>query len=590
MRNMKKAACAAIGAALHTVLSAVLFLLLSACAIVCMETIWRGSFSLSVMWAVRLFDLFKHIVLATAAFGFALYLMTGRMFLAALLTNVLLMLAALIQHYKMALRDEMFVLSDLALASEALGILDNFTLSVPWYVLLGCTVMLALPFAVWGLRLRRHYAVRLAGVVLCAAAAVQGWGHILAVTDVPTLELSIYYNLNGLLPGLVWSRPQAPGKPDNYSEEAVHAVLDDYAQADTAQVKPDILMIMSESLYDPGKLDGLHLSEDPLAYTKALQQAHWGGELYVQSYGGGTAQTEYEVLTGYRAAYTSLSAYLDQTLVPEGMDSLASLLKTYGYYTTAMHPSDGKTYNRENVYARMGFDEGVFIEDMEPVYDRVGPFPSDRYMYEEIIRQYEKRPADQPWFSFVVTFQNHGGYDYGYDEHGIAAARRDGTPLPNAATYANALKESDVQLEMLVDYFALQERPVVIVIFGDHAPALTQIDYPVGESLAEQYRAHTTPVAIYSNYGFEMPEDTPRTLSAYRLGATVLHALGFRADAYYNYLADASIPSLYGASGRIVGSEGVRADAEGFETALSQLELMHYDRVYGAQYGRGDGE
>lgn len=587
MMSLRSKIQSTIHAVLHMFLCAALFAFLAAGAILCMETIWRGSFSLAVMWTARLWQLFGLLVLVIASFELALYMLTGRMFASVLLTNIILTALALVQHYKLALRGEMFVLSDVMLASEAMTAAANFAIDVPWYVILGCALMLLMPLCVWGMRLKKHYFCRLAALAACVATISSGWNRILILNEAPTQELSTYYHLNGLLSGLVWSRPQAPGEPKNYSEAAVCALLSKYAQEGDAQVKPDILFVMSETLYDPAKLPGILLSEDPLAYMKSMQANHWGGELYVQSYGGGTAQTEYEVLTGYRVDYTSVAAYLDQTLVHDGMDSLASLLKRYGYYTTAMHPAHGGVYNREKAYQRMGFDETVFIEDMAPPYSDVGPYPSDQYLFEEIIRQYEGRPENQPWFSFVVTYQNHGGYDYDYDEHGIAAVSRDGVSMPNATTFANALRESDIQLHMLIDYFAAQQRPVVVVIFGDHAPALSQVDCQAGSSMEDQYRIHTTPLLVYSNFGLEMPQSLPRTLSAYRLGAVLMNTLGFRSDAYYNYLADEVTPNLYGAGGWIVDQNGVYEDTEQFDTALEALNLIRYDRICGEQYGKG---
>lgn len=574
---------------LYIVLCAALFVLLAAGAVLCMETIWRGSFSLAVMWAARLWQLFSMIVLMVAIFEASLYMVTGRMFWAVLLTNVLLTVASLVHHYKLILRGEVFVLSDIMLISEALTVIKNFSMDVPWYMVAGCGLMICMPFCVLGMRMRRHGICRLVTLAVCVMVFGWGWNRILIMNNAPTLELSTYYQLNGLLSGLAWSRPQAPQRPDNYSEESVYAVLSEYIQEDDIHVKPDILFVMSETLYDPLKLPGVVLNRDPLAYMKSLQEKHWGGELYVQSYGGGTAQTEYEVLTGYRVDYTSVSAYLDQTIVHEGMDSLATLLKKYGYYTTAMHPSYGSVYNREKAYRNMGFDETVFIGDMAPAYSDVGPFPSDKYLFEEIIRQYEDRPENQPWFSFVVTYQNHGGFDYGYNKHGIIASKTDGTQMENASTFANALCESDVQLERLIDYFASRKRPFVLVIFGDHAPALSQVDCHIGGSMEEQYRIHTTPVLVYSNYGLEISKNTSHTLSAYRLGATVMNAIGFRSDAYYNYLSADDTPNLFGADGWIVNRDGVIHHAEQYDAALEKLNLIRYDRVCGKQYGKGVG-
>lgn len=565
---------------------AALFLVFSAIDVLCVEAIWRGGFSQALQWATRIADICCLTALLTAALFGALFMLLGRLAPAACVVNVVLMGFAVVQHYKLELRGEYFVLSDMLLVSEALSILEKFTLDFPWYVVLPAALLALLPVVFWGIRVKGHRRSRAACFVLCAAVLAGGWPYLIARTDLTTTELSSYYGHNGLLPGLVWSRPMPPQKPENYTQESVLAALTPYMQEDEAQVKPDILFVMSESLYDLGKIGEFSLSADTMPYTRELMNAHWGGELYVVSYGGGTSLTEYEILTGYRAEKKSVAPYMDPTRVYDGMSSLATLAGGYGYHCVAMHPSIGETYNRDKVYQRMGFDQSVFIEDMEPVYDRVGPFPSDKYLFEEIIRQYEARPKDKPWFSFVITFQNHGAYTYDYDKRDIVVSDRAGAPLKDASTFANAVKTSDESLEAFISYFEKQERPVVIVLFGDHAPALSLIGYDPKDDADTHFTTHTTPMMVYSNYGLTMPEELPRTLPAYRLGAAVMHALGFRGDAYYNFLADPAVQGLMEARGMLLTETGGVMDAAQYDAVNRRIELLYYDRVYGQQYGK----
>ena len=542
------------------------------------------------MWASRLFPLFAALSFCVAAAEAALYLITGRLPLSVLLADVFIGLCAMTQHYKLVLRGEQFVISDVLLIREAMGILDKFAVDVPWYVILPCAALLALPVCGWGMRLRGRFFRRLCGAAVCCAMCVGGLAGVMRMTDAATTELSTYYHLNGVLAGLVWSRPQPMAKPEGYGEEAVRAALAGYeeeGQAASAEEKPDVLFIMSESLFDLGKLEGMTVDAETMPYLKRLQQEHAGGELYVISYGGGTSLTEYEVLTGYRARQTAVAPYLDQTQVYAGMESVVTRFAAHGYHTVAMHPSIGETYNRVNAYKNLGFAQNVFIEDMDEVYDRVGPFPSDQYFFEEIIRQYEKRPEGKPWFSFTITYQNHGDYNYDYPRQEIGVYGKDGARLGEASTFANAVRASDEALGSLIAYFEAQERPVIIVLFGDHAPALARIGYEEMGEMGEQAAIHTTPLLVWSNY--ELDLELPGVLSAYRLGALALHAAGLGGDGYYAMLADTALPSLYSAPGQIIDEHGAREDAAAPEMER-RMELLRYDRVYGEGYSLQGGE
>ena len=572
-------------AILHITIYAVLFLSLAACALLCVETIWRGSFSEAMMWASRQVSISSLCVIGIAAFYALIYLLSGKMTLSLLIINVFLMLIALVQHYKLDFRGENFLLGDIMLFKEAIMIVDRFTITVPWYVLFPCALMLISPLCAFGIRIKGNRRTRLAAWGVCAVLFVQSACGILNINDRTTANTDYYY-LNGLIPGLVWSRPRRLTKPENYTEKQINDILAQYTQEDTAEVLPDIFFVMSESLYDLHRLEQIHLSADTMPYFRTLQDTYWGGNLCVVPFGGGTVHTEYSVLTGYLPDVKSIAPYLNQHMQQEGACSIPRQLSQYGYHTIAMHPNIGSMYNRNHAYPYLGFDDTVFIDSMSAVYDYVGGYPSDRYLFDELIRQYENRPMDKPFFSFTVTFQNHGAYDYDYDKRDIFATDSAGNIITEATTYANALKASDEALETLIEYMSKQNRPIILVLFGDHAPSLETMGIPLKQGPENTYLYYTTPILVFSNYGFEMPFEQGEVLSSYRLGATLLHAIGIRSDRYYNYLADPSRENLTKTSGMIAKNGQFLSDPEKYTRAVEELNLLYYDRVDGKHYSR----
>ncbi len=573
-----------IAKALYVVMHAVLLLILAACGLICMETIWRGSFSEALAWAIRFYKDMVGYILLVALLEATLYLICGRMFWAVGVTNALLMLLGVVQYYKLLLRGDAFVFSDLMLVAEAAGIIGNYEIEVPWFVLLSVIVLLGLPFCVIGMRLHIKAGRRVFSAALCMCMLLGSCNYLRSLNNERIVWFIRFYNRYGMIHGFLRSIPTKEEPPENYSEENVLALLEDYRQEDELQVKPDILFIMSETLYDIMQIDEFRISEDPLAYLRSLQAEHWGGRLYTQYVGAGTAQIEYEALSGYRSSADRITAYLDAKAVYEGMDSVPQLLRQYGYHTVAIHPNTEVFYNRAKAYPSMGFDECVFEEDMGEISERIGKYPTDAFLFDEIIRQYENRPKDQPWFSHVVTYQNHSDYQYEYEKKNIQVTDRDGNEKKTARTYVNALQASDEALKKLIAYFEKQDRPVVLVMFGDHAPSFHSIEYKEDD----EFLLYTTPLLVYSNYGFTMPEDTPKTIASYRLGAMILHALGFRKDPYYNYLADPALPNLNNEEGWVVGEREILKDTQAYELAASQLRLMYYDRVYGKNYGKSE--
>ena len=518
-------------------------------------------------------------------------------------TNIFFILLAVVEYYKIRLRGEHFVFWDVAQAQEAAQVIGHFQLEAPSKYLFVSALFLGIfiPCLFWRLRIgpRGLKRIACAGLACFACVGYLDFFYREYASDVVAREREDEYNDKGFLLGFANTMPgifsQASAgleEPDAYSEQNVCSVLESHGgSGEEPAFLPDVLFIMSESLYDIQRTGRYELSEDPLAYLKKMQLEHAGGNLITPTYGGGTAHVEYEVLTGYRAADTWGTAFMNRNAVKEGMDSVVTVLKAYGYFTEAMHPNRGSFYDREYAYRALGFDKLLFAEDMEGAEEsaKLTPFPSDEYLFEQIILEYEQRPREKPWFCYALTYQNHGGYDYESEMEGIRVtgveeekARR------SLENYANALKVSDQMLERLLTYFEQQERPVMVVLWGDHSPNQSFFGAENAQSAETAWIDYTTPFLVWSNYGLNT-NGLPQTVASYRLGAYALALAGLSRDRYMNYLSSEDAENLFYIRGLMEADGSVFLDEERYQAVEQELRMLHYDRLYGENYGKEGG-
>lgn len=578
------------------------FLLNAVCMLIWMEIVWRGEYAGAMIFLVEETVFAACGALFILLFSLVLLFAIGRAAPALAANNLFFLILGSVQYFKMEMRGEPFQFTDLAMAKEALGVAGNMMgggIELTGYIAAAFLLMgVLIPLMMAGRRVfsgRRVQRISaLAGSVLMTAVCVT-----FMFSDYMGLEEGFNmtrqdddYRRRGMITAFVNRIPlpgtQALKEPEGYTQEAVEAVLAKHrgTGAEPA-VKPDILFVMSESLYDV-TMD-LQLSEDPLAYFRELQAQHWGGDFITPVYGGSTVVVEYEALTGYRAAETNnLCFTAPGGVIQDGMASIIPLLESYGYYTQAIHPGAPSFYSRERAYGLMGFDSALFKRDMDPEPETPFTYPSDEYLFNQIIKSYESRPKDKPWFCHAVTYQNHGGYGFKSNLNRIRVEEPglDAVDMLNARNYVNMLKLSDDALRELVAYFEKQENPVLIVVWGDHAPAIRQFGKKLSGVPVAMFGHYKTPMLVYSNYG----QDTsvlPESIPSYRLGAYVMRMLGMDRDPYMNYLSSDDARSIW-VYGDLVEEDGLwRADPEANKQAADTLLMLHYDRLFGENYGGG---
>ena len=349
-------------------------------------------------------------------------------------------------------------------------------------------------------------------------------------------------------------------EPAGYSSKDSAAFISEFVELEDTEDKnrPNVIAIMNESFSDLSVIFPELNNEMYLSNFNSLSGNVVKGYMQVYPIGGGTANTEYEFLTGNSMAFLQGSIPYQQYITRSGTYSIAQILKARGYHTTAIHPYDKRGYNRYQVYPRIGFESFLDVsdfEDAELIRDR---YVSDRDSYQKVIEEFEKiRQSGQPAFIFNVTMQNHSGYDTGYfTENAVRVLGHEGEFL-NAEEYLTLIRESDEAIPVLIDYFSKIEDPTVIVFFGDHQPMVEEKFYetlsgkPLSEwTLAEVQRRYVVPFFIWANYEIEAEEDV--FTSANFLSELMFEKAGMKLVPYQEFLKKVreEIPAMDGSAWR----------------------------------------
>lgn len=379
--------------------------------------------------------------------------------------------------------------------------------------------------------------------------------------------------------------------PEGYSEEALEQLADRYGAAgDEAQEGPNIIVIMNESFADLRVFGELSTNIPVTPYIDSLKENTVKGFALASVYGGNTASSEFEFLTGHSMAFLPEASVAYQQYIRNETYSLAWLMDSWGYTCMATHPFRSSGWSRTRVYPWLGFGSYSF-EEAYPQEDFVRNYISDREMYGYILEQLDQKEADEKLFLFGITMQNHGAYGYVGENYTqtVELVGYEGE-FPQAEQYLSLIHESDKAVEYLLT--ALEDHPedTIVLFFGDHLPGVedelyTQIYGKELQTLDEQMLRYKVPFFIWSN--FEMDEKTVELTSINYLSRYLLECAGFRLPAYYRLLAETekTIPALnaYGYYSREAGCFLPLSGASAAEQQLLQsYQLLQYNNLFDA--------
>ena len=351
-------------------------------------------------------------------------------------------------------------------------------------------------------------------------------------------------------------------RPANYSQKAVADIVRSVEEKTAAlsadpQTDVNVIFIQLESYIDPSMIQGLELSEDPVPNWTALKEAYSSGYLTVPVVGAGTANTEFEVLTGMSSRFFGPGEYPFQTcLKDQTVESVAYDLKENGYATHAIHNHRAAFYSRNEVYPNLGFDDFTALEYMPAVEKTPTNWAKDGVLKDQILQALDVT-EDQADLVFTVSVQGHGKYPMEQklqDPAITVEACPDEEYRYAMEYYVNQVHEMDAFVGELIEELSQRDERTVLVLYGDHLPALN-----LEAEDMESSSLYRTEYIIWDNFGLEQ-QDEP--LAAYQLSATVLGRLGITTGLMTAFQQTCREEPTY------------RAD----------LRMLQYDALYGKGY------
>lgn len=593
-----------------------------------MEWLHRGTLFSDEFWNERLLPHPEAFILAWL-FVLGVYTVIsqifGRHWPAVLILGIIAYGAGTVTYFKLEMRGEPLLPWDFQQLGDFMGVADNVKLSVQPHMIvvalifllcLGLSIMM--PSSYRGMK-RRGLIVRL---ILTIVGAVMSLGIFFGIYMSKEVCASFhiyedmwmqdrYYRNYSIVTGFLTNlRVMQFEAPENYSQEAVYERLDQvekdlsdepmYADSYAAEHEkdavqtPNIIYVMNESFWDVSRLESIAFDRDLTPNLKRLAQQGASGYVYSPSFGGGTCDVEFEVLTGFSLEHLPAGSKPYQQYVTDATPSLAQFLKGQGYSTVAIHGYYERMWSRNTAYPRLGLDDFISIEDMSDPDKRRG-FVSDMEMTQQIIEQYESRKENGPVFIHAVTMQNHTTYDeskYPQDElvnvlEHPGLSEKTLSPLRDFAT---GVYEADAALGALTDYFSQVEEPTIIVFWGDHFNPFGD-GYEIYEKTGYIEKGdtsspalHQTDLLIWSNYS-----DTHTdlgTIAAYEVSPVMAELYGLKRPIYFDYLLQQM--SVYRARTR-----GVTVEANGsFSETMTEEQqqwyndhwLLQYDQMFGKNF------
>jgi phosphoglycerol transferase MdoB-like AlkP superfamily enzyme len=487
--------------------------------------------------------------------------LTCRLLLSTWLALLVQALLYGVNALKLANLDNTLTPQDFRLIGQVGGGTDLFARYLPWdgplpyllVVALATTLALAYwepPLLRRGLSARATLAALMLALLLSLGAGAAPWR---ALYDADTLHYRPWETAAsnaaraGLFGSLALIRLYAPSDD---------AVLDDPALAKslleaqrgaiaarmggtTRHPLPDIVVVQSESFFDPARLRGIGPAQT-VPNLRRLQKLGQSGGLTVPTFGGGTIRTEFEVLTGLPLAYFPQLQYPYLGLTPASLPGLVDALKRAGYRCTAVHPNSGGFWNRRNVFERMGFDRFITGDDDAFAHaKRDGYYISDRDFTDVMLSTLAENGP--PQFVFGISMENHGPYRHvplspaqKEERNGIAVpSGLDKAGTRTLQTYLLHQRDADDELGRLADTLAKRSRPTLLVFYGDHLPGL-ESGYADGFDDGNEANQQPVPYLLIEPNAPRSP--TREDLPAWMLPAEILARAGVRDDAWFALL------------------------------------------------------
>ena len=320
-------------------------------------------------------------------------------------------------------------------------------------------------------------------------------------------------------------------RPDDYSEDTIEAILNKTSSGtdrvledkDDSTDYPNVIVLQMESFTLASDYNHITVDTDPTPVFTSLMENYTSGWFEVPACGAGTANTEFEVLTGISAKFFGPGEYpYKGKLRKNTLESLAYVLRSHGYTTSAMHDHRALFYNRNEVYANLGFDSYTSIEYMSDITKTPKGWAKDEVMTDDIIEIMEESEGRD--FLHIISVEGHGSYpeEQVFKNPYVTVTADDEVTKWKYEYYLNEVHEMDTFIGGLIERIEETGEPTIMLIYGDHIPALdvTEDEYGTGDLYQTRY-------VIWDNIGLEKND---RDIHSYDAAAVMLEDIGLTGE------------------------------------------------------------
>ncbi|WP_410993415.1 LTA synthase family protein [Bacillus cereus] len=544
------------------------------------------------------------------------YNLIGKVFLSIVLTSCTLVILCIVNYLKLIFRGDPLYPSDFTqithMQSVIPMVMDYFSWSYIFVIIVSIVACI-----VAGIYMRRyiqnvkiHLGIR-ALLVVGSIFVLYAYGNFANTfmnkvfqksgVDFVLWNQNENYASNGFVLGFISNLDTTVmEKPKNYSKENMLQIANDIKKQYSGNIgnqkkkeKPNIIFVMSESFWDPTKVTNLSFSEDPVPNLHHYIENFPGGQTISPTFGGNTANVEFEALTSYSMSLLKPGSIPYQQVITNKKEvpSIPTALKKEGYYTSAIHSFGRTFFKRDDVYKVLGFDK-FNAEDTMKNMDIDGDYISDLAMSKEIIAELEEQK--QPTFIHAVTMQNHFPFTEGrFGENLIEISGLENEESKGELeTYTEGLRRSDEALQYLIEQLDNLDRPTLLVFFGDHLPSLgtnksfyKENGYITNEKTpSERLAMAQTPLLMYAN--FDMPNDNLGLVSPIHFSNLIFDYAGLNKSLFYQFLSELykEIPVLRDELKVDKNGEVINDLTKKQKEMLEQYKMLQYDLLVGNQY------
>lgn len=404
-----------------------------------------------------------------------------------------------------------------------------------------------------------------------------------------TWDQGMNYDQNGLFLGFIMNTQwMGIDKPSDYSKQKIDSITSQVPKRiDTGKgQRPNIIIIQSEAFWDPTLMKEVAFNQDPIPFFHSLQKTQTSGTMLSPVFGGGTVNTEFEVLTGLSTQFLPSGSIAYSQYVRHPINSLANVLTNQGYKSTAVHTYHNWFYERNEVFKKFGFNNFVSKEFFNNPKIK-GDFVTDDEMAGRIVD--EAQATKGPDFIYGISMENHGPYDVHQEINGTFQVNGSISPQSKQLLerYAETLSDADKSLKQLVQSFQNSNEPTMILFFGDHLPLLGN-DYEAykeahfisgQDDYSDYLKLHSVPFVVWDN--FSNNKDHLK-MSANYLGAYMLNKAHIDGGTFWNF-----IYSQYNSGLPVIPRPDFNDQAFVQEDKLEAYKLLQYDLLFGQGYTYG---